>query len=65
MTTSLQVDLPEQLVSQARQFIGEGWAGNFDELLADALRRYFDSHGTALAETFVREDITWGLHGQD
>ncbi len=65
MTTSVQVNLPEDLVSQAHRFVGEGWVTDFDELLAEALRRYLESHGPALTESFVREDVTWGLNGQD
>lgn len=65
MTTPVQVNLPVELVSQAQQFVGEGWVSDFDELLAEALRRYLESHGPALTETFVREDVAWGLNGQD
>jgi hypothetical protein len=65
MTTIVQVTLPEDLVSQARQFVGEGWVADFDELLAESLRRYLESHGPALTEAFLREDVAWGLDGQD
>jgi hypothetical protein len=34
-------------------------------LLTEALRRYLESHSEALAETFVLEDVRWGLHGGD
>jgi hypothetical protein len=65
MATSIQVHLPDDLVSQAHQLVHEGWAAGFDDLLAEALRRFLESHGPALTEAFVREDITWGLHGND
>ena len=65
MNTSIQAELPSELVSQARRFIEEGWAGDFNDLLADALRRYLESHSTVLAEKFIREDVRWGLSGRD
>jgi metal-responsive CopG/Arc/MetJ family transcriptional regulator len=64
MTTAIQVTLPEELVSEARRFIGEGWAGDLNELFAVALRRYLESHGPALTEEFIRDDVAWGLHGR-
>lgn len=63
MKTAIQAELPEQLVADARAFVEEGWASNFDELLAEALRRYLESHSSRLAESFIREDVNWGLRG--
>jgi Arc/MetJ-type ribon-helix-helix transcriptional regulator len=65
MKTAIHVELPQELVSEARVFVSEGWAGDFDEVLADALRRYLESHSSRLAENFVREDVEWGLKGHD
>jgi hypothetical protein len=42
-----------------------GWAGDFDELLAEALRRYLESHASSLAESFIKEDVKWGLRGRE
>lgn len=64
MATTVQVTLPEELVSKARQFVAEGWAADFDNLMAEALRRYLESHEPELTEAFIREDVEWGLHGQ-
>ena len=65
MKTSIQAELPEQLVADARAFVEQGWVGDFDELLAEALRRYLESHSSRLAESFIREDVAWGLRGQE
>ncbi len=65
MKSTIQTELPAELILQARTFIAEGWAGDFDALLADALRRYLDSHAARLTEEFVREDVAWGLHGRE
>lgn len=64
MKTAIQAELPQQLVTQARAFVEQGWAGDFNELLAEALRRYLESHSSRLAESFIREDVSWGLPGQ-
>lgn len=63
MKTTIQVELPSELVSQARAMVEQGWAGGVDELVAEALRRYLDSHSVRLTEHFVREDVDWGLKG--
>jgi hypothetical protein len=62
MATAIQVTLPDDLVSKARQFVEAGWATDFDGLMAEALRRYLESHELELTEAFVREDVAWGLH---
>ena len=63
MKTAVQTTLPAELLSQARGFVEDGWAGDFDELMAEALRRYLESHSARLTESLVREDVAWGLHG--
>jgi hypothetical protein len=63
--TAVQAELPQELVTQARLFVANGWVGDFDELLAEALRRFLESHATGLTEEFVMEDVKWGLHGSD
>ncbi|MGZ8899700.1 MAG: CopG family transcriptional regulator [Limisphaerales bacterium] len=65
MKTAVQAELPEELLNQARQFVEEGWAGDLNEVLGEALRRYLDSHSAELSESFLREDVKWGLHGSD
>ncbi|MBK1732694.1 CopG family transcriptional regulator [Thiococcus pfennigii] len=64
MTTSVQVDIPDQLVQQAAILVRDGWATDLDEILTDALRRYLISHSAELNEAFIREDVDWGLRGQ-
>jgi Arc/MetJ-type ribon-helix-helix transcriptional regulator len=65
MTSTIQVNLPEQLCSQAKKLVEDGWAANLDALVGEALRRYLESHGPALTEAFVREDVAWGLNGRE
>jgi hypothetical protein len=51
MKTAIQTELPQELVLQARAFVEQGWAGDLDELLAEALRRFLESHSSPLAES--------------
>lgn len=64
MKTTIEAQLPEELLAEGRNFLAEGWGDDLDELIADALRRYLESHSSKLSESFIREDVDWGLHGQ-
>ncbi len=63
--TTIQALIPDQLAQQARALVTRGWIGNFDELVAESLRRYLESHQEVLTEGFIREDVAWGLKGAD
>lgn len=65
MTIPVQAQLPDNLINQAQELVKAGWANNLDDLLADALRRYLESHSLALSEKFILDDVHWGLHGSD
>ena len=65
MKTPIQAELPEELISQAQTFVEEGWATDLNDVLAEALRRYLESHSSKLAESFLREDVAWGLNGSE
>ena len=61
----MKVELPVELMTEARKFLEDGWHSNFDALIAEALRRYLDSHSPKLNEALIRADVEWGLHGSD
>ncbi|WGS88592.1 ribbon-helix-helix domain-containing protein [Methylomonas sp. UP202] len=63
--TTLQTQIPDQLLQQAQYLVNQGWVTNIDELIAEAMRRYLESHPEAMSEQFIREDVDWGLHGHD
>ncbi len=65
MTASIQAELPEKLLEEAREYVQAGWAADFNQLVVDALRRYLESHSAGLAEAFIREDVEWGIHGHE
>ena len=61
----IEARLPAALAAQARAFVAEGSATDLDDLLAEALRRFLDSHASDLTAKFVEEDVQWGLRGTD
>lgn len=65
MTTVIQAELPPELLARARAFVEEGWATDLNQILAEALRRYLESHSSELSDSFVREDMSWGLNGNE
>lgn len=62
-STIIQAELPPELTDRARSFVEEGWASDINEVLAEALRRFLDSHSGELAEAMMKDDVNWGLHG--
>jgi cellobiose-specific phosphotransferase system component IIA len=65
MKTTIQTEIPMELNTRALNFVQEGWANNMDDLIAEALRRFLESHSTQLTETLIMKDVQWGLHGSD
>ena len=64
-TTVIQTEIPISLVTQAQKLVDAGWFRDIDDLFLDALRRFLESHGDKLLEEFIRQDVEWGLAGDD
>ena len=64
-TTLLQTEVPTELLKEAQQLVEAGWFRSLDEVMLDALRRFLESHRTDLMESFIREDVEWGLQGHE
>jgi Arc/MetJ-type ribon-helix-helix transcriptional regulator len=64
-TTTIQTKVPVSLAAQAQKLVEAGWFRNLDELLQDALRRFLESHREDLMEEFIRQDVEWGLKGDE
>lgn len=62
--TTLQAQIPEQLWQQAQYLVQQGWVANMDELITESMRRYLESHREMMSEQFIRDDVDWGLRGQ-
>lgn len=65
MSTHIETDIPDQLWKQAQNMVEQGWVNNMDSLITESMRRYIESHQQTTSETFIREDVNWGLYGDD
>jgi Arc/MetJ-type ribon-helix-helix transcriptional regulator len=65
MSNAIHAEIPDQLWQQAQMLVKQGWASNMEEVVNESLRRYLESHQDVLTETFIQEDIEWGLHGSN
>ena len=65
MSTHIETDIPDQLWKHAQNMVEQGWVNNMDSLITESMRRYIESHQQTTNETFIREDVNWGLHGDD
>jgi len=55
--TTIQTQIPNQLWQQAQTLVQQGWVANMDELIAESVRRYLESHLDTMNEQFIREDV--------
>ena len=61
----LQAELPDKLYEQIKLLIDSGWFQDENSVIAEALRRFLETHKPELMEKFIKEDIEWGLRGKD
>jgi hypothetical protein len=62
---TVQTEIPESLYNSAVALANQGWFRNEKEVFSEAIRRFIESHQPELMDQFIREDIEWGLHGED
>lgn len=62
---TMHTEVPEQLFKKAQVLVKEGWFRDEKEVFSEAIRRFLDTHRPELMEKFVREDVEWGLRGED
>jgi Arc/MetJ-type ribon-helix-helix transcriptional regulator len=65
MSNIIHAEVPDQLWQQAQTLIQQGWANNLQEVINESLRRYLESHQDLLSNSFIQEDVLWGLKGDD
>ena len=64
-TATIQTHVPVRLLTEMQTLVEAGWFRDLDELMLNALRRFVESHRAELIECFIREDVEWGLHGDE
>ncbi|MBK8904580.1 MAG: CopG family transcriptional regulator [Anaerolineaceae bacterium] len=63
--TVVQTEIPDRLLVQAQTLVATGLFRDLNELMLDALRRFLESHQADLMEAFIRQDVEWGLTGEE
>ncbi|MEM9447253.1 MAG: CopG family transcriptional regulator [Cyanobacteria bacterium P01_E01_bin.6] len=61
----MTIDVPINLMNQAKRLVDAGWFRDVDEIVIDALRRFLESHQEEVMEDFIFQDIEWGLAGDE
>ena len=64
-TTVVKTEIPIGLFEQVENLVEAGWFRSFDDVMLDALRRFLESHRAELMEEFIRQDVEWGLTGDE
>jgi len=62
---TVQTEVPEALYNKAMALVNEGWFHDEKDVFSEAIRRFLDTHQSELMQKNIREDIEWGLHGDD
>ena len=62
---TIQIEVPVRLLTEMQMLVEAGWFRDLDDLMLDALRRFVESRHAELMERFIREDVEWGLYGDD
>ena len=64
-TKVVKTEIPIGLFEQVENLVEAGWFRSFDDVMLDALRRFLESHRAELMEEFIRQDVKWGLAGDE
>ncbi len=62
---TIQTEVLERLFKKAEALVKEGQFRDEKDIFSEAIRRFLDSHQSELMEKFIRNDVEWGLHGND
>ncbi len=62
---TIQTEIPENLYKGAVALAEQGWFRNEKEVFSEAIRRFLESHQPELMDKFIRDDVEWGLHGEE
>jgi hypothetical protein len=62
---TVQTEVPEALYNKAATLVNEGWFRDEKDLFSEAIRRFLDTHQSELMQKFIRDDVEWGLHGNE
>jgi Arc/MetJ-type ribon-helix-helix transcriptional regulator len=61
----VEISLPKRLADEVQAEVKAGWYPDLNSLVVEAVRRYLETHHGELKEQSVRQDVMWGLYGDD
>jgi Arc/MetJ-type ribon-helix-helix transcriptional regulator len=64
-TTTVRAQVPAGLLLQIESLVKDGWFEDVNDVIVDALRRYLEARRPELMESFIWQDVEWGLHGEN
>jgi hypothetical protein len=62
---TVQTEVPAALYNKAVSLVNEGWFLDEKDVFSEAIRRFLETHQSELMQKYIRDDIEWGLHGND
>ncbi len=57
--------LPPALAERVRAAVEAGWFASEQDVVSEAVSHFLDTYRPDLQERFLREDLEWGLDGED
>lgn len=61
---TIEAEISDDLDQAIEALVARGWYANRDQVLVEALRRFFEAHQPDVMERFIRQDVEWGLRGE-
>ena len=58
-----EICLPKRLAEDVQDQVKTGWFPDLNSLVAEAVRRYIETHPDELKEQSICQDVAWGLQG--
>ncbi|MBI3032272.1 hypothetical protein HYY69_02255 [Candidatus Woesearchaeota archaeon] len=62
---AIPTKITPRLLQEMDEIIDEGWYANRSELIRDAIREIVKKMKAQRLESAIKEDIKWGLYGED
>ena len=62
---TIHTEVPEQLYKKAEALVKECWFRDEKEIFSEAIRRFLDTHQSKLMDKFIRDNVEWGLLGNE
>jgi Arc/MetJ-type ribon-helix-helix transcriptional regulator len=62
---TIEAEISDGLDQAIDMLVERGWYASRDEVLQEALHRFLEAHQPELMERFIRQDVEWGLRGDN